>query len=341
MPLPALSSTQLPEAIPDWTPLDRKRVLEHFMLSRDYENIAEYISFQSDLLPDERVILFFLHAVYANSTKTIELYALYIIGLFNYAKKSFNHLKAWDIDAYLRHLTNKGLKPSSRNTAAATLRSFFRHLVDSGVCTVNPAAFLKRKRNDGKGSLPGHLSHSLGRDELERLFAGMEEVGAPFRDIVLFRVLFMTGLRAEEAVSLKWMNVINWQGRWYLDVLGKGSKARRVYLPQKAQAALEELRRHPPPRPEYPIFENLRHRGRPISRHGLYALVKKWSSLVISRGDVSPHWFRHSCFTQLASRGARLESIQALAGHANIQTTMHYNEAAQLMSPASAIFDEE
>ncbi|MBP9497335.1 MAG: site-specific integrase, partial [Bilophila sp.] len=52
-------------------------------------------------------------------------------------------------------------------------------------------------------------------------------------------------------------------------------------------------------------------------------------------------WFRHSCFTQLASRGARLESIQALAGHANIQTTMHYNEAAQLMSPASAIFDEE
>lgn len=151
----------------------------------------------------------------------------------------------------------------------------------------------------------------------------------------------MTGLRAEEAVSLKWMNVINWQGRWYLDVLGKGSKARRVYLPQKAQVALEELRRHTSPRPEYPIFENLRHRGRPISRHGLYALVKKWSSLVISRGDVSPHWFRHSCFTQLASRGARLESIQALAGHANIQTTMHYNEAAQLMSPASAIFDEE
>ena len=119
MPLPALSSTQLPEAIPDWTPLDRKRVLEHFMLSRDYENIAEYISFQSDLLPDERVILFFLHAVYANSTKTIELYALYIIGLFNYAKKSFNQLKAWDIDAYLRHLTNKGLKPSSRNTPAS------------------------------------------------------------------------------------------------------------------------------------------------------------------------------------------------------------------------------
>ena len=118
-PLPAPSFSQLPETLPDWTPLDRKRVLEHFMLSRDYENIAEYISFQSDLLPDERVILFFLHAVYADSTRTIELYALYIIGLFNYAKKSFNLLKAWDIDAYLRHLANKGLKPSSRNTAAA------------------------------------------------------------------------------------------------------------------------------------------------------------------------------------------------------------------------------
>ena len=45
-------------------------------------------------------------------------------------------------------------------------------------------------------------------------------------------------------------------------------------------------------------------------------------------------WFRHSCFTYLASKGVRLESIQALAGHASIDTTMLYNEAAQLMVPA-------
>ena len=54
----------------------------------------------------------------------------------------------------------------------------------------------------------------------------------------------------------------------------------------------------------------------------------------MNRPDVSPHWFRHSCFTYLASKGVRLESIQRLRGHASIDTTMLYNEAAQLMVPA-------
>lgn len=75
-----------------------------------------------------------------------------------------------------------------------------------------------------RGPCPGHLSHSLGRDELERLFAGMEEVGAPFRDIVLFRVLFMTGLRAEEAVSLKWMNVTTGKGAGILTCWVKAAR---------------------------------------------------------------------------------------------------------------------
>ena len=340
--VPATLAAQLPENPPrgEWVPLDLKKILFHFSASRDYENIADYIAFQDDLLPDERIILFFLHAIYDDSLATVNLYARYIVGLLNHVQRSFRAVRAADVDAYMRHFQMNGASPATVNTVGATLKSFFRHLVDSGLLSMNPTAFLKKRRKASSRALPGHLAHSLAEEELEKLFRGMAEAGAPFRDIVLFRLLFMTGLRAEEAVTLNWADLVVWQGQWYLDVMGKGSKARRVYLPDAVRDGLEELRRRTSPRPEQPLFANLRRPDRHITRHGLYYLVKKWSAAAIARTDISPHWFRHSCFTHLAARGASLESIKALAGHESIETTMHYNEAAQLMKPAGMVFND-
>lgn len=56
--------------------------------------------------------------------------------------------------------------------------------------------------------------------------------------------------------------------------------------------------------------------------------------------NVSPHWLRHTCFTQQRLRGATIEAIQASAGHTSIETTMQYNEAAALMKPAGKVFDD-
>ena len=340
---PAIPAVALPAAHPvatgDWTPLDFRRLLFHFRISRSYERMTDYIAMQTDLLPDERIILFFLHAIYEDSQATIELYGRYIVALGNHARKSCLHIRRQDVDAFIRHYLINGAKPATINTICGALKSYFRHLVDSGLLEMNPTAFLKRRRRNAGQSLPGHLAHSLGEAELHRLFEGMVSANAPARDVALFKTLFMTGLRAEEAVSLTWENLVEWQGNSYLDVFGKGSKTRRVYLPLAARNALSELRAKTSPLPSHPIFASLRRPGCRISRHGLYALVKKWSKRVIRRRDVSPHWFRHSCFTQLASRGASLESIKALAGHESIETTMRYNEAAQLMKPAGMIFD--
>ena len=322
-----------------WRPLRPERIHAHFVRSRDYENIGEYMAFQEDLLPDERVILFFLHRLYAQSLPTIRLYTRYLVGLLNHARTSCERISSLDVDVYLRHLERTGMKPSSRNTVAATLRSFFRHLADSGLIRLNPTAFLKRRRTPGSASvLMGHLTHSLADEDLRRFLEGMERVGAPFRDVALFRLLYMTGLRAEEAVSLRWSALLLWQNKYYFNVIGKGSRARRVYVPLPVMRDLQTLRAQAAG-PGAPVFASLRRPGQPISANGLYKLVKKWSVRVLERGDVSPHWFRHSCFTLLASRGVRLESIQALAGHASIETTMLYNEAAKLMEPAGTVFD--
>lgn len=329
-----------------WKPLRLKHVLMHFTASRQYERITDYIVMQKDLLASERVVLFFLHTVYDDSLATMELYARYTLDLMNYAQKDFHQITAQDVDAFVRHHQLNGSKPATVNTIIGALKSFFRHLVDAGILTLNPTAFLKKKKYDAKQSLPGHLSHSLSALELQQLFDGMVTYGASLRDQALFRILFLTGIRAEEAVRLKWSNLVIWQMKWYLDVLGKGSKTRRVYLPRQAVDALQAYGKHigiigpvvmGDPRP---MFAHSRKPYAHITRHGLYVLVKKWCKQLLGRTDISPHWFRHSCFTQLAHKGASLESIKALAGHESVETTMRYNEAAQLMQPAGVLFEE-
>lgn len=335
----------LHEVEQDWHSLSIKRILLHFRASRQYERVIDYINIQEELLSNERIILFFLHAVYDDSFATMELYSRYIVDLMNHTKKHFHHITPQDVDAFIRHRQLNGSKPATINTIIGALKSFFRHLVDAGILTLNPTAFLKKRRNDTRQSLPGHLSHSLSESELQRLFAGMVEQGASLRDQALLQVLFLTGIRAEEAVRLKWSHVVTWQSKWYLDVFGKGSKRRRVYLPAQALAVIQEYGKLLSielglTNDSRPLFAHLRRPSEHISRHGLYVLVKKWCKKLLGRTDVSPHWFRHSCFTQLAHKGASLESIKALAGHESVETTMQYNEAAQLMQPAGILFEK-
>ncbi len=326
-----------------WEPIVLKEILEHFMASRQYERIGDYIALQDTMVANERIILFFLHTVYDDSLATIQLYARYTTMLINYAQKDFHQITAADIDAFIRHQQKNGSKPATINTSLGALKSFFRHLVDAGIITLNPTAFLKKKKNGQTRVLPGHLAHSLSEQELIQLFKGMSKNNAPLRDQALFHVLFLTGIRAEEAVRLKWSHFVSWQDKWYLDVFGKGSKTRRVYLPKQAVEKIQIYKSDMIIRKgiidAQPLFAHLYKPNKHITRHGLYVLVKKWCKRLLGRTDVSPHWFRHSCFTQLAHKGASLESIKALAGHESVETTMRYNEAAQLMRPAGMLFE--
>ena len=69
----------------DWEPLSRKRILRYFDRSLEYADVSAYVSAQDALLPDERIILVFLNAVYTQSLATVELYCRYVVELLNYA----------------------------------------------------------------------------------------------------------------------------------------------------------------------------------------------------------------------------------------------------------------
>lgn len=333
-----------------WRPLSFPRVMRHFTASRRAARIETYLAETAALLPDEKILLFFLHTIFSGSMATIQLYARYIITFLNHAEKPFHAVTHLDADAYLRSCAAEGAKPATVNTIAAALKSFYRHLSDARIIPHNPTAFLKKKREARGRVLPGHLSHSLGEKELETLFDGLERCRAPQRDQALFVLLFMTGLRAEELVRLTWKDLLEWQGQWYLDILGKGAKARRVYVPSRALRALlryrEETYGAAPSRPapaiaDLPLLGHIRRPNQRLTRHGVYRLVKKWCTTLLGKGEVSPHWFRHTCFTQLAHKGVALEAIKALAGHESLETTMRYNEAAALMEPAGRAFEKE
>mgnify|MGYP000056665838 FL=1 len=79
-----ISNGELP-VLDDWEPLSRKRILRYFDRSLEYADVSAYVSAQGELLPDERIILVFLNAVYTQSLATVELYCRYVVELLNYA----------------------------------------------------------------------------------------------------------------------------------------------------------------------------------------------------------------------------------------------------------------
>lgn len=329
-----------------WEPLERKRVLHHFMQSQAHERIDLFLQDCPSLLDNEKVIIFWLHKVYGTSLSTIELYARYSVQFLNYACKDFHAITYIDVDAFIKKMQFEGVKPATINTINATLKSFFKTMIDARFMECNPTAFLKKSKKQKEQTLQGHLQHSFSHDEMQVLLTYMQE-HAPLRDYILLLFLYTTGLRAVEACSLTWQDVIQWQNQWYVNIVGKGSKARRVYIPEKTLISLMEYRQatfyiipyaHPKTLASIPVFPNQRKKQAHLSRHGMYKIVKKWIFEALGK-DASPHWMRHTCFTQQRLLGATLESIQAGAGHASIETTMQYNEAAALMDPAGKVFD--
>ncbi|MFI3270983.1 MAG: tyrosine-type recombinase/integrase [Pseudomonadota bacterium] len=331
-----------------WTVISKKRILLHFRQSLAFERVDIFLKENAELLPNEKVILFWLAKVYGESMNTVELYCNYVVRFINYAQKDFHHVTYIDIDAFLRHLSAQNMKPNTINTIGATLKSFFRTMTDARFMEYNPTSFIKKAKKAHKATVQGHLQHSLSSDEMKTLLDYMKE-HAPIRDYIIVHILYTTGLRAVELCSLRWEDLVEWQGAWYFHVIGKGSKARRVYVPKISMNELMHFRQTvfcmPPymPAPHLellPIVSSMRNVKNHITRHSIFRIVRTWVELGLGK-NVSPHWLRHTCFTQLRLRGATIEAIQASAGHSSIETTMQYNEAAALMKPAGKVFDED
>ena len=152
---------------------------------------------------------------------------------------------------------------------------------------------------------------------------------AGLRDKALISVLYATGLRVSELISLKLTNLHLEEG--YLVCRGKGEKERIVPIGHEAvdwvRRYLADGRSHLVKRASPWLFVNAR--GGPLSRVGFWKLLKEYGLKANITHDISPHVLRHSFATHLLDRGADLRAIQMMLGHADLSTTQIYTHVLE------------
>jgi len=210
------------------------------------------------------------------------------------------------------------LAPSTVARRSAALRRFFGFLVEDGLRNDDPSEALPRPRFERP------LPRILDADEVHRMFEAAEDRAASgqpvaVRNLALIELLYGSGLRASELVSLPRGAVR--PGQPFLMVRGKGSKERLVPISTRAQSAVAKWLELAPGGRPWLFASGKGH----LSRMRLFQIVRAMAADAgIAPERVSPHVLRHAFATHLLSGGADLRVLQSLLGHADIATTQIY-----------------
>ncbi|NJM82400.1 MAG: site-specific tyrosine recombinase XerD [Tabrizicola sp.] len=234
------------------------------------------------------------------------------------------------VEAYLVACDAQGLSKATRARRLSSIRQLYRFAFDEGWRTDNPAL-----RIAGPGKVQ-RLPKTLSREEVTRLLEMAGEKGRSaserLRNSALFELLYATGMRVSELVSLPVASVRG-EPRMIL-VRGKGGKERMVPLSSPARSALrdwlhqrdaeEETARkagHPASKFLFPGAGASGH----MTRQHFHLMVKETAAVAgIDPARITPHTLRHAFATHLLAGGADLRVIQTLLGHADVATTEIY-----------------
>lgn len=234
------------------------------------------------------------------------------------------------VEDYLVYCDAQGLSKATRARRLSSIRQLYRFAFDEGWRTDNPAL-----RLTGPGRAKG-LPKTLSEAEVTRLLEAARARGRNsadrLRDTALFELLYATGLRVSELVSLP-LTAVRGDPRMIL-VRGKGNKERMVPLSGPAREALaawilhrdaeDEAGRKAGRAPSRHLFPGDGRSGH-LTRQYFHSLVKDVAVLAgVSPSSVTPHVLRHAFATHLLAHGADLRVIQTLLGHADVATTEIY-----------------
>lgn len=246
------------------------------------------------------------------------------LGFVKAGKLAWNRVSEEDLVRFIHRESQAGLSARSLARLISALRSFFRFLVLSGFLKKDPSSQLVTPST--WLSLPKFLT--VGEVE-ELLRTPDERKPRGLRDRAMLEVLYGSGLRVSELVSLKLAEVNLDDG--FLICRGKGGKERIVPLGRSACGAVKRYLAEVRPlivsgeRDE--LF--LSRRGTAFTRQGLWKLLRQHGREAGLGSKISPHILRHSFATHLLERGADLRSIQIMLGHSQITTTQIYTHVSR------------
>ncbi len=245
------------------------------------------------------------------------------------------------VKAFLADLGRRRLAPSTINRAASALRGYFRFRQRLGADASNPMSGIRGRR--ARRGLPSFLfqeemdrflepSAGVGREEACEAPRKEPDEEAKFRgarDQAVFELLYSTGCRASEAMSLDLRDVD--LKRRSARVVGKGRRERTVFLGESAIDALKEYlgmrrQRTTAAAATSALFVNMKG-GRLTTRGLRFILDRRVGELGWGR-PLGPHAFRHSFATHLLDEGADIRVVQELLGHASLSTTQRYTHVS-------------
>lgn len=226
---------------------------------------------------------------------------------------------------YLVSLDEGGLGLRSIARARTSIRQLFKFLLREGLVEADPSTLIEAPR------FPAPLPVVLSGKQVEALLAAPDRTSPlGLRDAAMIELLYATGLRVTELVTLPWRAIDAEIG--LLRVRGKGDKERLVPVGEQAldliRRYLRESRPQLDPDGTSPaLFVN--RRGTPMTRQNFWQRLRGWAVAAGIPGKVSPHVLRHSFATHLLENGADLRALQAMLGHADISTTQIYTHVTQ------------
>lgn len=274
------------------------------------------------------------------SQNTVKMYDFYLRDFLDWAKAHLNgsELKLKDMNIELvkkyrinlnrrvSEKTNEEFKRSTQNVFLIALRAFLKYLVTEEDLEIIPPDQITLGKTEER------IPKVLNEEQLERLFEVQNlSKRSGIRDRAILEVLFSTGLRVSELVSLDIDDVNINSGEF--TVIGKGRKVRTVYL---SEGAKKWLKRYLATRQDsfVPLF--IRYSGKKmdeqdfegeslrLSPRSVQRMVKKYITRAGISVDATPHTLRHTFATGLLKEGADIRSVQELLGHSNVSTTQIY-----------------
>ncbi len=270
----------------------------------------ELVNFFLDHIQVERRLS--KHTLTSYSTDLIQFCTFIEEGLPQ--SKSIIELNAKDIRLWIVDLSNQSIENRSINRKLAALRTFFKYLQRTGRIEDNPMVSIKMVKT-GKT-----LPHFVRETEIAKInFSDSDDGFEALREELIFTLFYGTGMRLSELIQLKINQIDLFQKQ--IKVLGKRNKERIIPAPNSLFDLIEKYLKICPFESEYLLLTD---QGKPLYPMMVQRIIKKILGNVSTLEKLSPHVLRHSYATHLLNKGADLNAIKELLGHANLAATQVY-----------------
>ena len=250
---------------------------------------------------------------YQRDLKKLETY------LSDHGILDVEHITATNLNSYILYLEKQGLSTATVSRSVSSMKTFFHYACRKNHIAEDPAETLKAPHIEKK--MPGILT----MEETVRLIEQPSgDSPKELRDRAMLELLYATGIRVSELISLKLQDV-NLAMNYI--ICRDGGRERVIPFGNCARQSLERYLRGgrdhllKGQESEY-LFVNCS--GSVMSRQGFWKLIKQYASKAGIDADITPHTLRHSFAAHLVQNGADLKSVQEMMGHSDISTTQMY-----------------